>query len=415
MRILLFTWGSMGDVVPFVAFSKKLQSAGFEVVLGAADIFSDFIKSHNIDYIKIGSSINKDKYNELMDKVLSEKNPRKQFKFLLKNALINDLEKQYEDCLDAIKQTDIVICHWMQIAGLMASEKLNKPVITITLNPIGVTNIFGAIEDRDHDLVLDGNKVWRLSVELSDLLWGDEIHAFRKFVNLKSVSSISINQYSQKLNLVAVSPCLVQEHECWPENHHAVGFWSLSDNTDWKPDDKIRDFLLRFKEPLLISFGSMAGNGVEAITVKLINAIKTVGYPVIVQAGWGELGNVELPENVIKVGYISHDWLLPKVKCVIHHGGAGTTAAALRFGVPSIVVWHMFDQPYWGNLIDKGGLGTKPLAIHDLTTENLVERINQVLGSDKYHNACADMAVCLSAENGLDIAMRKVNEFISEL
>ncbi len=405
--ILILTWGSMGDVLPLIALAKQLQKDGQRVIFGAPGFFAPVVKAHGIDFRRIGSPVTETHYNQVMDTIRSEPNPRKQMQILLQQVLLSDLEQQYTDSLAAARESDVVLSHWMQIAGSMAAEALGKPLATVTFNPVGISCISeqpfsNRAPDRRHD---------NIGRTLSDFLWGRAVHEFRERVGLKPVASVTESQYSEHLNLVAVSRYLLPDRRDWPPNHQAVGFCYLEDDSNWMPDDKLRRFLESGEKPIVVSFGSMAGTDAAETTRVLAGALAQIGQRAIVQAGWAGLGETSLPDNILAIGYAPHHWLFSKASCVVHHGGAGTTAAALRAGVPSVVVWHMLDQPYWGNSLAQLGLGPKPLSRFNMTVEALAAGLRSVLGSESFTLACRAMADKIASEGGVREAAQRVRDF----
>lgn len=402
-RVVILTWGSMGDILPLIALGKQLQKDGHHVTLGASSFFATLVHTHGIDFRPIGAHFTYARYNQVMDAVKAEPNPRKQMQFLLQQVLLSDLERQYVDCRMAVQEADVVLAHWMQIAGSMAAEAEGKPLATVTFNPVGISTL------SDRRAPMRGDNIGR---SLSDFLWGDAVHDFRARMGLKPVSSISESQYSPHLNLVAVSRYLLPERGKWPQNHQCVGFWHLEDE-DWTPDERLTRFLESGDKPVVFSFGSMAGTDAVETTQALIDAVSALGVRAVVQAGWAGLGEAGLPDNILNIGYAPHDWLFSQASCVVHHGGAGTTAAALRAGTPSVVVWHMLDQPYWGNLLAQSGLGPKPLARLNMNAHTLAACIRAALDKGSFAPACRAMATNIAGEGGVREAARRLNDFAS--
>jgi sterol 3beta-glucosyltransferase len=410
MHIVIVTWGSMGDVLPLVALAQQLRAIGCHISFGASSWFARFLEAKGIRYFQIGTHFTREEYDNLIETVVAEPNPRKQFSYLLQHTLLSDLELQYQDCLSALDDADIVISHWMQIAGIMAAEKKAKPLVTVTLNPVGIENLYGIARQTNSSSSSEQRRSNNIGLSLSDFLWGQEIHDFRARVGLKSIESISKTQYSEQLNFVAVSRSMLTEYKGWPQNHQITGFWYVDEEQDWNPDPKMLDFLNSGAKPIVISFGSMAGRNSDETTKILLEAVQRVGGRAILQAGWGKLGNLELPDNILRMDYAPHLWLFPQASCVIHHGGAGTTAAALRAGIPSVVVWHMLDQPYWGNRLAKLGLSPRPISRYDLSAQKLADRIQEAIGNSSYAQACGRMARRLAEESGAQEAARMVYE-----
>jgi UDP:flavonoid glycosyltransferase YjiC (YdhE family) len=128
-----------------------------------------------------------------------------------------------------------------------------------------------------------------------------------------------------------------------------VGFFFLDLATKYKPPQDLLDFLAAGPPPVYIGFGSIVVDDPEAMTQTIFDAVTAAGVRAIVSKGWGGLGRdqgLSVPDNVYIIGNCPHDWLFLRVSVVVHHGGAGTTAAGLKAGKPTIVVPFFGDQPF---------------------------------------------------------------------
>ena len=145
------------------------------------------------------------------------------------------------------------------------------------------------------------------------------------------------------------------------------------------------------------------------------------GQRVIIQSGWGNLGVSEgstdqdpRTSDLFCVDYVPHGFLFRQAKLVIHHGGAGTTTAVCRAGVPSIVVPHLADQPYWAGLLQQRGLAPKPLHRQQLRVAKLAQRVQQTLNSPQMFEAAKSVGQQMTGENGVKTAIRLIEAFAEE-
>ena len=399
VKILMLTWGSMGDLMPFVALARELANGGHRIVLGGPNLFALPARDFGLEFKTVGSHLTREAYDALMDRVRAEINPRKQLKILQQEVLVADLETQFEDVLHLIGDIDLVVCHWMQLAGMMAAEKAGVPCVTLTLNPVGVGCLF-------QSTALEGARSSQRNIarELADLLWGDGVQRFRTTCGLPPIQSVAEYQYSSGLNLVAVSRHLLPDCDRWPSEHRVVGFFNGPAAADWRPDERLAAFFDGGEKPIVVSFGSMSGTDARQTTRLVVDAVEQLGSRAIVQAGWAGLGDESTPPNILRVGYVPHDWLFQRASCVVHHGGAGTTAAALRAGVPSVIVWHMLDQSYWGAVLSTLGVGPKSIARSDMDSATLASLICSAIGNSAYGEACSKMGELIRSELGTRLA-----------
>jgi sterol 3beta-glucosyltransferase len=359
----MLTWGSHGDVVPFVALAEALIGEGCDVTLGAQPMHGTFVRRYGIDFCSIGSDVTVEQSDKLIDHILREPNPRKQTRLLLHEALLPDLNRQYADCLAVASQADMVVVHWMQIAGMMAAETLGKPRCTVALNPVGIAWLPGRVAASDVTVARTqpcNAAASYVGRSLADFVWGDGLHQFRNRVGLPRISSVSEFQYSSELTLLSVGRCVLPEYESWDSRCMVAGFWTIRAEPEWAAPGPLEDFLSVGPKPVVVTFGSTRGRGRDTIEV-VLEAIRRNHSRAVIQGSWEGMSDTVLPSSVMVVNHVPHEYLFARAAIVVHHGSAGTTAMALRMGVPSIVVWHMFDQPYWGNRLFNLGAGPRPL------------------------------------------------------
>lgn len=139
----------------------------------------------------------------------------------------------------------------------------------------------------------------------------------------------------------------------------------------------------------------------------VLEAAASISQWVILSKGWANLGGEELdlPDNVLVIGSIPHDWLFQHVSCVIHHGGAGTTAAGLSHGCPTVIIPFFGDQHFWGNVVARAGAGSAPIPYRDLSSKKLIERIKVAL-QPQIQQAAQEIQIKMSKESGLRDGVR---------
>ena len=145
----------------------------------------------------------------------------------------------------------------------------------------------------------------------------------------------------------------------------------------------------------------------DSLTQKIFEAIRLSGVRALLSKGWGGLGGStsSVPPNVFMLGNCPHDWLFERVACVIHHGGAGTTAAGIAAGKPTIVVPFFGDQPFWGNMVARAGAGPRPIPFKTLTAFNLATAISAALKPAMLQNAKL-LGAKIKQEQGAEVGMK---------
>jgi UDP:flavonoid glycosyltransferase YjiC (YdhE family) len=170
---------------------------------------------------------------------------------------------------------------------------------------------------------------------------------------------------------------LIPKPNDWGRHIDIAGFYFLNLASSYTPDPELAAFLRDGPPPVYIGFGSIVVDDPNAMTEMIFEAVKLSGVRALVSKGWGGLGADDLgkPDGVFMLGNVPHDWLFEHVSCVVHHGGAGTTAAGIKAGKPTLVVPFFGDQPFWGAMIAKANAGPDPIPYKQLTAEKLAEAL----------------------------------------
>ena len=191
----------------------------------------------------------------------------------------------------------------------------------------------------------------------------------------------------------------------WPEGVTATGYWFLDRVDTWRPPDELQDFLDRGSPPVYIGFGSMAGREPERLTRVVIDALQQANVRGIIATGWGGLTADDLPETMLKIDTAPHDWLFPRMAAVVHHGGAGTTAAGLRAGCPTVVSPFFGDQPFWGRRVYELGVGSQPIPQKKLTAPKLAAAIREVTTNPAIRQNAEVFGEQICSEDGVGVAI----------
>jgi hypothetical protein len=183
----------------------------------------------------------------------------------------------------------------------------------------------------------------------------------------------------------------------WGPEIDIAGFVFLDLASTFEPPKELLKFLDAGDPPVYIGFGSIVVDDPDRFTQMIFEAVEQAGVRALVSKGWGGLGDDNVPDNIFMLENTPHDWLFPKVKAVVHHGGAGTTAIGLKCGKPTMVVPFFGDQPFWGKMIAQANAGADPVPYKHLTVEKLAEGIKQCL-TDEVEQAAKKIAESIEAE-----------------
>lgn len=204
--------------------------------------------------------------------------------------------------------------------------------------------------------------------------------------------------------LCGVSPRVVPRPPDWGDHVHLTGYWFLDPPQGFTPDPQLTAFLDAGPSPICFGFGSMMIRDPQRTADMIVTALERVGTRGVLLSGWGGLSPSQLPHSVFRAQSVPHAWLFGRVVAVVHHGGAGTTAACLRAGKPALVTPLFGDQPWWGRRIAALGCGPAPLPFRDLDPNRLTRGLESVL-EDSTRRRAAVLGTKIRQEDGIGNAV----------
>ena len=410
MKIVVVCWGSTGDVYPVLALSERLLERGHQVRVCSPALYRDKILETGAEFYEIGVVFDLAEFHVAMDAIIPKRDPTAMLRLIVEEGIVRRGGKWYQDCLTAMKGFDIAICHSVDIPAQEAAIRNGIPWFTVTYCP----GFIKSLDFAPYPFPNWGRAFNAIVWKLVQLRLSPSIDAlFNQFI--KSVggaprSSVALDgMYSPHLNLIAASPTLCPPAD-FPPNHKFTGVWHLA-SPAYTPPSELVNFLAEGPPPLIITFGSMGGSDGHKTTEILIEAVRKVNQRAIIQAGWGKLGTQETLPDIYCTEYVPHQWLFPRGCCVVHHGGAGTTASVCRAKVPSVVVAHQADQPYWGKRLSDLGVAPRHLHRRNLTAKRLARRIQQVLTTPAMTARAQVLGEQMETEDGLTAAVDLIESF----
>lgn len=229
--------------------------------------------------------------------------------------------------------------------------------------------------------------------------------AWRDYFRLNAPSTPIVYGYSR--HVAPVPPD-------WGDWLYVTGYWFLDADDSWRPPADLVAFLDDGPPPVYVGFGSMVDQEAEAVTKIVLQALASSGRRAILLGGWSRLGQGKLPESILRVDWAPHSWLFPRMAAVVHHGGAGTTAAGLRAGVPDVIVPYFADQPFWAGRVRALGVGPEPIPRQKLTAERLAEAIESASMDEEMGRRARELGRKIQAEDGVATAVPLIERLLRE-
>jgi sterol 3beta-glucosyltransferase len=215
------------------------------------------------------------------------------------------------------------------------------------------------------------------------------------------------------LRLYAYSPVVLPTPADWDRSSVAAGYWFLDRPRSWEPSASLRAFLIAGPPPVYVGFGSMPSQDAARTTRIVLAALERTGQRGVLATGWGGLAAADLPPSVYLLAEAPHDWLFPQMAAVVHHGGAGTTAAALRAGVPTVICPFFGDQPFWGRRVATLGAGPPPIPQRRLTVDALSAAVRTAVSDPAIRERAAAVGAAIRAEDGVYNAIAAIEAHVA--
>lgn len=428
MKILIVTVGTRGDVQPFVALAVGLNQFGHEVTICTCYRFQSFVTGQGVAFEPLDEGLleflESDFGRAIISDLTSVAGAIKTIPRVLKQ--IRPIHhRMVADAWQATESVrpDLIIYHPKMFCVPAFAAVRKTPAVLAMLCPMHVptseTPFFGLPR-----LPLGGlynRSTYRLAHVMTKLGSRAFLRTWRAKHDPSGLSSSSgPTRISKRLPIPVIhgySEAICPRPKDWPENASVTGYWFLPEPVEnsarKEPPNDLVTFLASGPRPVYVGFGSMAGTDPSATTELVLSAVAQAKVRAIIATGWGGIiRKTELPEHVHAVDSVSHQWLFPQVSATVHHGGAGTTAASLRAGCPTVVCPFALDQPFWGRRVHELGAGPKPLPQKQLTARKLADAVQQATTDDSFRAASQRIRASIRGEDGVRSAYRRIEEAV---
>ncbi len=415
MKISVVASGTRGDVQPYLALSKGLQDAGYSIRLLASENFEELVSQTGVAFGSMGMGAEERIQSEEWRKVIEGGNFLKvlgQMQSEMKNAAA-ELAPKLPPLLEG---SDLIITGMAGLGGIFSiADRYNIPVIQAYVVPFAPTQEFatplvpslpfGKILNPlsyhvMHQMFWQGTK--SVDIEVRKLLGLPKPPFWGPFGSLARRQMPTLYGYSRHV---------LPRPQDWRPEYHVTGYWFLDEATGWQPPADLVDFLDAGEAPVYIGFGSMGSrNPAEAGRIAL-DALERSGRRGVLASGWGGLKPASVPDTVHLISSLPHSWLFPRMAAVVHHGGAGTTAAGLRAGIPSVITPFGMDQPFWGRRLADLGVGPQPIPRKRLTDERLADAITEAVTDPAIRRRARELGEKIRNEDGIANAVAQIDHF----
>ncbi|MET8540873.1 glycosyltransferase [Kitasatospora sp. NPDC004799] len=399
MRILIATAGSRGDVAPFTGLGVRLRAAGHQVAVATHGTFAESVRAAGLEFRPLPVDPRAELASAEGRRLLRAGGGASGVLQLLR------LGRKFMPALgDGIADatalgTDLLLTTSTTSAlGQVAAEAAGLPTIGLYLQPLAPTREFAPAVTGTRSLGRSGNLLAGHAVQAAtDQLFVPAVRRLRRRLGLPPLGIARARRDHPVLH--GFSPLVVPRPADWHPRLDVAGYWWPAERPDWRPPARLLDFLAAGPPPVFVGFGSLVVPDPERLTATVLAAARAARVRLLLQSGWSEL-TAEDSDSVLTIGDTPHDWLFPRTAAVVHHAGAGTTAAVLRSGTPTVPVPAQLDAPFWSARLARLGVSPGPVPLRALTAARLATALRLTLDDPRYRTRARAVATALAAEDG---------------
>ena len=407
MRALLLTVGSQGDVQPYVALASRLRGAGHDVVLAAPAVYQGLAPAPagtfvplDLDMAEVGRAV--DGKHGLRHMLAFTKAMGRQAGKVLPQ--LTDLARE---------GADIVVHHPVLPLGQHLAEMLQVPAVVASPLPALVPTREFLSPAWPAANLKPSPMLNRPSYRAARYLTGAWC---RKDVDHWRAESLGLDNSKKKRHdplaaddvtvLHAFSAHVLPRPHDWPATTHITGYWFMPKAADWTPPRRLAEFLDGGQPPVYIGFGSMPVADPARLADAIVTATKETGTrAVLYSLDPSVRRQLSQQQQIMVIRQAPHHWLFPRMSAVVHHGGAGTTGAAVRAGTPQVIWPFGIDQHFWADRMATLGVAVPAKPVHTLTGKTLASTIDQAIGDKTLRDEAARLANRVRAEDGTGAAV----------
>ncbi len=421
-KILITTFGFMGDLNPYIALARRLKEEAHSPTIATSEYHRATVKEAGIDFYPVRPDIDAGDY-KLMSRVMQ---PKTGPQILIKEILLSHLKGSYRDLLKAARDSDLLITHPLTFAGPLVAEKTRVPWISTVLSPISFFSAydFPVLPPYPYLKKLDFLAPWtgklflRFARVMTQHLRGP-IRQLRAEIGLPpGKDPIFEGQYSPEMTLGLFSPLLAKQRRDWPQDTRITGFLFYDKNLDEGTGDlessmRLEEFLDSGPPPVVFTLGSSAVMAADEFYRDSFEAARILGIRAVLLAG-KDLKNrpaEPLPDEFAVFEYVSYSKIFPRAAAVVHHGGIGTTAQALRAGKPMLVVPFAFDQPDNALRLHRLGIA-RTISRHGYSAGRVARELKILLENPEYLKRAEVAGRAVLSEKGQELACNAIKEMV---
>ena len=404
-RIVLATFGSYGDIHPYMAIATELRSRGHHPVIATSELYREKMLAGGFDFVPVRPHIPPPQEQDavMMEKVM---NPKSGSGYILNEMLFPFVREGYEDLLRAVEGADLLLTHPISFAGPLVAQKTGIAWVSSVLAPASFMSAYDPPVPpfwpwMRHVQLLGPRFVAAFFKQVKKYYKNKSYDEFREELGLPDRGSpVFEGQHSPTLILALFSALFAQPQPDWPPQARVTGFAFYDGRNELAMPPELTKFLDEGPPPIVFTLGSSAVWVARDFYRESIAAAKQLGRRAVLLIGDARNQLKEpLPPEIIAVNYAPFDSLLGRACVMVHHGGAGTTSQALRAGIPALIVPFAFDQP--DNAAHAARLGgSRTLPRPKYRAARVAKELDILLTKPEHASKAYETGKLLRSENG---------------
>lgn len=407
MKVAVALAGTTGDVAPYTGVATRLVARGHDVVIAAPRDLAVHVDALGLATAPLPASAR----DQVADFV-PPTGPLGRFTTMrqLSGTLAASGELLARSLLPVVADADVVVLSPMTILMAPLLDGLGPTTLGLYLQPLLPTRAhapsFLGMRSLGGPANLATARAYLQAVSRPHWPLIARMRAEQQLAPIDNLRGYNEAALSAGWTIVqGFSRHVVPDPDDLPVGVRTVGYCWPAPDPAWRPEPRLVDFLTDGPAPVVVTFGSMPLGDAGAVRRTLVGAASRAGVRLVLQSGWGSLADPTHEDpDVLDVGHVPHEWLFARAAAVVHHAGAGTTAAGLRAGIPAVPVPVLLDQPFWADRLHRLGVAPRPLPLGRLTVDRLADALRAATTDPAMRARAAELGALIAAEDGAGAA-----------
>lgn len=412
MKLLLFPFGSSGDVHPFLAMGREMERRGHEVTVVVNGYFRELVEKLGFRYVESGT---REEFLKMADHP-DLWSPTKSFRHIFERGVMSVIDQHYKLAADAAERRDtLVVANCFGFGPRLAQEKLGVPLVTVHLQPAVLWSEYespalpGMPSLTLWPRWMKRALYWFAETQVLDRITTPHANRLRKEMGLGPMRRTTRWWDSTECVIGMFPEWYAPRQPDWPKQLHLTEFPLWDEGEVAQVDAELEEFLRGGKSPIVFTPGSGNKQAAEFFRVAVDVATK-IGERALLLTRFEEQIPCELPDSVKHIRYAPFGSLLPRTKAIVHHGGIGTASQALQAGVPQLIMPLAHDQPDNAARLKRLGVGSA-VPPKRFRVDRVAKELRGLLDSPDVAEACKQAAAKVKLDRPVKGTCDRLEEY----